>query len=116
MRATLLSAILLLMAAGMMGCTDSIMPCTVETQDVDCAIDYGWDSKDGGHDWEMPSMVCNPDYSPLEMCEDMLSYLEWIPDWLPILDWIILPDCTELYGPGTEFEGMGTCESSWGWF
>jgi hypothetical protein len=110
MRGTLLSIILMIVAAGMMGCTDSIIPCT---DDVDCEMDWGWGGENDAASWG--EMTCSGPH-PLEACEDMLSYLDWLPDWLPILDWIVLPDCTELYGgmdPAT-----GTCESSWGggWF
>ena len=111
MRGTLLSAILLIIAVGMMGCID-ITPCTV---DEDCAIDYGWGDKDAARDWDGPSMVCNLEVSALEACEEMLSYLPPL-DWLPMIgDWITLPDCTELYA---DVEEPGSCESSWGmgWF
>jgi hypothetical protein len=108
----LLSTILMITAAVMMGCTDSIIPCT---DDVDCEWDWGYEGESNPHDWGGDyGMVCDLDYSPLQMCEDMLGYLDWIPDWLPILDWIILPDCVELYGGLPE--GTGTCQSSWGWF
>ena len=114
MRVTLLSVILMIIGAVMMGCTDSIIPCT---EDVDCEMDWGLDdgysdAADWGGDY---GMVCNMDVSPLEECQQMLSYLEHIPDWLPILDWINLPDCDVLYadmGPGM---GTGVCDSSWGW-
>ena len=115
MRGMLWSSVLLIIAAAMMGCTDSIVPCT---EDVDCEWDWGWGGDNAAaHDWQMPSMVCNLEVSPLQKCEEMLSYLpplDWLLDWLPIGDWIVIPDCEELYGelpPGT-----GTCESSWGWW
>ena len=111
MKGKILGAVLLIAAAAMMGCTDSIMPCAT---DDDCTINWGPGDSEAAHDWEGPNLVCNTDYSPLEMCEDMLSYLDWLPDWIPFMDWIILPDCTELYGEGTEYYGMGTCGSSWG--
>ena len=39
MRGTLLSVILMIIGAVMMGCTDNIIPCT---EDVDCVMDWGW--------------------------------------------------------------------------
>ena len=111
MRGALLSAILLVIAAAMMGCTDSIVPCT---ENADCEFDWGWgDEGDATHVWEGLSMVCNLEVSPLERCEEMMAYLPPL-DWLPIGDWIMLPDCTELYGGLPE--GTGTCESSWSGF
>ena len=77
-------------------------------------MDWGPGNSNAAHDWEAPSMVCDLTYSPLGMCDDMLSHLNWLSDWLPIMDWIILPDYPELYGEGTEYDGMGTCGSSWG--
>lgn len=111
MRGALLSVILMMVAAVMMGCTDSIIPCT---SDEDCVIDWGWGQSEAAHGGGDYGMVCNLEVSPLEECEGMLAYLEWIPDWLPIMDWILLPDCTELFGALPE--GTGTCQSSWGWF
>jgi hypothetical protein len=110
MRRMLLGTALLLVAAVMMGCTDSIIPCT---EDVDCQIDWGWGDSDAAHGGGDFGMVCNLEVSPLEMCEEMLSYLPPL-DWLPFGDWILLPDCQELFGSLPE--GTGTCESSWGWF
>jgi hypothetical protein len=112
MRVALLSVILMIIGAVMVGCTDNIIPCTV---DEDCVMDWGWgggdsDAADWGGDF---GMVCNMDVSPLEECQEMLSYLDHIPDWLPILDWIRLPDCVELYGDLPE--DTGVCDSSWGW-
>ena len=110
MRKVLLSAILLIFVGGMMGCTDSIIPCQELTQDVDCAMDFGWgdsDAADWGGDF---GMVCNMDVSPLEECEPMASYLDFLPDFLPI---DISIDCTEFEGKD---EGWGVCGSSWGWF
>ena len=116
MRGMLWSAILLIIAAAMMGCTDSIMPCA---DDAECQLDWGWggDSQ-AAWDWQGPSMVCNMEVSPLARCEEMMSYLpplDWLLDWLPIGDWIVIPDCTELYDL-PEYDGMGTCESTWGWW
>lgn len=114
MRGTLLSVILMFVAAVMMGCTDSIVPCT---EDVDCEFDWGYADGAADHGGGDYSMVCNLEVSPLETCEEMMAYLpplDWLGDWIPFGDWILLPDCTELYG-GLPAE-TGTCESSWGWF
>ena len=111
MRGTLLSIILMIIAAVMMGCTDSIVPCT---EDVDCQWDWGWGDSDAASWGGDYGMVCDLGVSPLERCEEMMAYLEYLPDWLSIVDYIILPDCTELYGGLPE--GTGTCGSSWGWF
>lgn len=114
MRGTLLSVGLMLIAAVMMGCTDSIVPCT---EDVDCQWDWGWSDGDAAKWGGDYGMVCNLEVSPLERCEEMMAYLpplDWLGDWLPFGDWFIFPDCAELYGGLPE--GTGTCESSWGWF
>jgi hypothetical protein len=116
MRGTLLSVILMIIAAVMMGCTDSIVPCT---EDIDCQWDWGWEGdSDRGADWGGDyGLYCNLEVSPLEECEEIMSYVGWIlewVDWIPIGDWILLPDCTELYGGLPE--GTGTCDISWGWF
>lgn len=114
MRVTLLSIILMIIGAVMMGCTDNIIPCT---EDVDCQMDWGWGDgdSDAAH-WDGDfGMVCNMDVSPLEECQQMLAYFDYIPDFLPIKDWINLPDCDALYedmGPGM---GTGVCDTSWGW-
>jgi hypothetical protein len=111
MRGTLLSIILMVIGAVMMGCTDSIIPCQELTQDVDCAMDFGWgdsDAADPGGDY---GMVCNMDVSPLEECEQMMSYLDFLPDFLPI---DISIDCDEFLEMGPE-DGFGVCGSSWGW-
>ena len=99
----------MVIGAVMMGCTDNIIPCQEKTQDVDCAMDFGWgdsDAADWGGDY---GMVCNMDVSPLEECEQMMSYLDFLPDFLPI---DISIDCTEFEGKD---EGWGVCGSSWGW-
>ena len=101
----------MVIGAVMMGCTDNIIPCQEKTQDVDCAMDFGWgdsDAADWGGDF---GMVCNMDVSPLEECEQMASYLDFLPDFLPI---DISIDCTEFEGMGKD-EGRGVCGSSWGW-
>jgi hypothetical protein len=113
MRVTLLSVILMIIGAVMMGCTDDIMPCQEATQDVDCAIDWGWDDNDndaahGGGDY---SMYCNMEISPLEECEEMAAYLDYLPDWLPI---DITLDCSEFADMGPD-SGYGVCDSDWGW-
>lgn len=112
MRRTLLSVILMIVGAVMMGCTDDIMPCQEATQDVDCAIDYWGDpdsnAADHGGDY---TLYCNMETSPLEECEEMQAYLDYLPDWLPIQ---ITIDCSEFenMGPG---DGFGVCDSDWGW-
>jgi len=95
MRRTLLSAILMIIAAAMMGCTDFFIPCT---EDAECTIDMG------GHGPSM-DMVCNLEVSPQERCNEMFG-------WLPPFEWfpIPLPDCDVLSAE------PGVCESSWGWF
>ena len=109
MRGTLLSIILMVIGAVMMGCTGNITPCQEETQDVDCAMDFGWgdsDAADWGGDF---GMVCNIDVSPMEECEQMASYLDFLPDFLPI---DINIDCSEYADMGVG-SGWGTCGSSW---
>lgn len=113
MRGMLLSVILMIIGAVMMGCTDSIVPCTVETQDVDCAIDYGWgdsDAADWGGDY---GLVCDMGTSPLQECEKMMALLDFLPDFLPF---DITIDCDEFSGMD-EGDGFGVCSSSdsWGW-
>jgi hypothetical protein len=104
----------MIIGAVMMGCTDSIIPCT---EDVNCEMDWGWgDGDSDAADFGGLDMVCNMEVSPLEECEHMLSLLDYIPDWLPILDWIRLPDCEVLYGTMGPGMGTGVCESSWGPF
>ena len=97
MRGALLSVILMVIAALMMGCTDSFIACT---EDADCSLVPG--------EGEGPpvDMVCNLEVSPQQRCEEMVAYLDWLPEWIPIP----LPDCSTL---PTE---PGVCESSWGWF
>ena len=101
MRKSLLGAALFIVAAVMMGCTDSFIPCT---EDADCAMDWGFGENDAA--WDGGGMVCNLQVSPLERCEEILAYLDWLPEWLPIP----LPDCSSLPAE------PGVCESSWGWF
>jgi hypothetical protein len=110
MKGSLLCAAVLLVATMMMGCTDSIIPCTV---DEDCAIDWGWYDNGAAHGGGDIGMVCNLEVSPLERCNEMMAYLPPL-DWFPFGDWIVLPDCEELFGGLPE--ETGTCESSWGWF
>jgi hypothetical protein len=100
MRGAFLSVILMIIAAVMMGCTDSFIPCT---EDADCVIDMPGDGRGHGPPIDM---VCNLEVSPLERCEEIVAYLDWLPEWIPIP----LPDCTSLPAE------PGVCESSWGWF
>ena len=115
MRGMLLSSVLMIIAALMMGCTDSIIPCT---DDVDCEMDWGWGDRDadwGGGDWDWGDwgMVCNMDVTPLEKCERLMDFIPPL-DWLPFGDWINIPDCEELFG-GLPAD-TGTCESSMSFF
>ena len=107
MRGTLLSLILLIAAAGMMGCTE-VTPCMT---DEDCELDFSWGDRDSdwGGGWDGPMMVCNLGVSPLEACEEMMEYMPPL-DWLPFGDWISPPSCEELYGDLPE--DTGSCESS----
>lgn len=111
MRATLLGVILIIIGAVMMGCTDDIMPCQEATQDVDCAVDWGYPGMDAARHHGDYSMYCNMETSPLEECEEMAAYLDYIPDFLPI---DITIDCSEFEGMGPG-DGYGVCDSDWGW-
>ena len=88
MRGMLLSIILMIIAAVMMGCTGDIIPCT-EGGD-ECAIDTG------GFGPDIP-MVCDMTVSAQQKCEDMYGWMDGgfpfpidLPFPLPI------PDCTKL--------------------
>lgn len=113
MRGTLLAVVLMILAAVMMGCTDSIVPCTT---DEDCQWDWGWDDE-GDRDadwWEGPQATCSGPH-PLDYCNELLSYippLEWLP--FGIGNWIKLPDCEALYGELPE--ETKTCDVSYGWW
>jgi len=108
MRVTLLSIILMIIGAVMMGCTDSIIPCQT---DADCEMDWGPGGDSDAADWGGDfGMVCT-DVTPLDECEQMASYLDFLPDFLPI---DISIDCSE-YADMGEGSGWGTCGSSWGW-
>ena len=106
MRVTLLSIVLMIIGALMMGCSNNIMECE---SDADCEMDWRSGDSDAA-DWDMDfSMTCNLDVSPLEECEQMASYLDFLPDFLPI---DISMDCSEFEGMG-EDSGWGVCGSSW---
>jgi hypothetical protein len=106
MRGTLLSIILMIIGAVMMGCTGNITPCD---SDEDCVMDWGPGGDSDAADWGGDfGMVCNMDVTPLEECEQMASYLDFLPDFLPI---DINIDCSEYVG----MDEMGVCGSSWGW-
>ena len=107
MRVTLLSIILMIIGAVMMGCTDDIIPCQPATEEVDCAMDWGWDSDTADHGGGF-SMYCNMDVTPLQECEEMASYFEYIPDFIPIQ---ITIDCSEFVG----MDDYGVCDMDWGW-
>ena len=91
MRAKVLSAILMIVAATMMGCGDTIMPCT--TAD-DCVLDFdfGWDSQAASwDDWEIV-MVCNTEVSALDKCNELVGWMQGFMD----SDWLPIPDIGEL--------------------
>ena len=120
MRGTLLGAILMITAATMMGCGDTIMPCT--TAD-DCVLDFdlGWDSQaDARDDWgdwgdwggEIV-MVCNTGVTALDKCNELVGWMQGFMD----SDWLPIPDIGELDICGWMFDGEdapGTCEMEWG--
>ena len=107
MRATLLSIILMIIGAVMMGCTDDIVPCQ---SDEDCQFDWGYGDVDAADHGDY-SLYCNMEISPLEECQEMAAYLDYLPDWLPIQ---ITIDCSEFEEMGPE-DGWGVCDSDWGW-
>ena len=100
MRGAFLTAILMIIAAAMMGCTDSFIPCS---SDEECTLDWGMSENDAA--WDGPGMVCNLEVSPQERCNEIFGFLPDL-DWLPIP----LPDCDSLPAE------PGVCESSWGLF
>ena len=110
MRRTLLGAVLMITAATMMGCGDTIMPCT--TAD-DCVLDFdlGWDSQAASwDDWTGDiSMVCNTDVSALEKCNELVGWMQGFmdSDWLPIPDIGEMDICAMMFG---NEEAPGTCE------
>lgn len=100
MRATVLSIILMIIAAVMMGCTGDIIPCT---DDAECAIDTG------GFGPDIP-MVCDTTVTPQEKCDDMYGWMDGgLPFPIDIPFPFPIPDCTDstLY-PDTG----GVCEIS----
>jgi hypothetical protein len=76
MRGMLLSAFLMIIAAVIMGCGDSIVPCA---EDAECVIE--------GHD---VGMVCNLEVSPQERCDELFGWMEGLPIPIPI------PDCAAM--------------------
>ena len=92
MRGMLLSAFLLIIAVGMMGCGESIVPCAT---DEECLIDVG------GHGPEIP-MVCNLEVSPQEKCDEMYGWMDGLPFPIPLP----IPDCDSMSTTG------GVCEVS----
>ena len=92
MRGTLLSIILMIIAAVMMGCSDSIISCTEGGEE--CI------SIDGpGPDIDM---VCNMDVSSQQKCEDTYGWMDGLPIPIPIP----IPDCADYPTTG------GVCEVS----
>ena len=78
MRGMLLGAFLMIIAAGMIGCTDAIVPCV---EDADCSLLPG--------EGEGPpiEMVCNLEVSPQQRCDELFGWMEGLPIPIPI------PDC-----------------------
>ena len=81
MRGALLSIILMITAAMMMGCGDIITPCV---EDADCSLVPG-----EGHGPPI-DMVCNLDVSPQQRCDEMFGWMEGLPIPIPI------PDCDSM--------------------
>ena len=110
MRVTVLSAILMIVAATMMGCGDTIMPCST---DDDCVLDFdfGWDSQAASwDDWGGDIiMVCNEEVSALDKCNQLVAMMQGFmdSDWLPIPDIGELDVCGWMFG---DEEAPGTCE------
>jgi hypothetical protein len=110
MKRTLLIATVMIFAASMMGCGETIMPCNT---DEDCVIDwdFGWDNQAAsGHDWGGDiGMTCNTDVSALEKCNEVMGWLQELMDgdWLPIPDLGELDICGWMFGDET---AVGTCE------
>lgn len=82
MRKVLLGTVLLIIAAVMMGCGDSIVPCA---EDAECMIDTG------GHGLDI-DMVCNLQVSPQERCDEMYGWMDGLPIPIPIP----IPNCDEM--------------------
>ena len=99
MRGTLLSIILMTIAAVMIGCTGDIISCT---EDAECAIDMG------GFGPEIP-VVCDTTVTPQQKCEDMYGWMDGLPFPIEIPFPLPIPDCTDLTSyPDTG----GVCEVS----
>ena len=92
MRGLLLSTTLMIIAAVMMGCGDTIIPCV---DDADCVV--------GGPGPDI-EMVCNLEVSAQERCDEMYGWMDRIP--FPIELPIPIPDCADYPADG------GVCEIS----
>ena len=97
MKKTLLGAALLIVAVAMMGCGETLIPCST---DADCTFDPGsWDYDAAwGGGWGYEPMICNEAVSVEDRCNELIEYL---PVFFPLPDvckW--LPD----------FGHLGTCQ------
>jgi hypothetical protein len=99
MKRTILSAILLIIAASTVGCGETIIPCTSDTE---CTFDLGWDSARSS--WGSYSMVCNMDVSPVTKCNELMGDMP--DDWLTVPPMVL---CAMIFG---DVADHGTCESS----
>lgn len=97
MRRRLLTAILMIIAAAMMGCGETLIPCST---DADCAFDPGgWPHDEpsvGPPGYE--EMICNEALSVEARCNELIEY---VPGFIP------LPDVCK-YLP--DFGQLGTCQ------
>ena len=87
MRGALLSIVLMIIAAVMMGCTGDIIPCTEGGEE--CAIDTG------GFDLPIP-MVCDMTVTAQQKCEDMYGWMDELPFPIEIPFPLPIPDCSDL--------------------
>lgn len=114
MRGMFFGAVLMITAATMMGCGDTIMPCNT---DADCVLDFdfGWDSQAASwDDWGGDIvMVCNTEVSALVKCNELVGWMQGFMD----SDWLPIPDIGELDICGWMFDdetAQGTCEMEGG--
>ena len=83
MRGTLLSIILMIIAAVMMGCSDSIIPCTEGGEE--CIVSTGGPGPD-------IDMVCNLEVSAQEKYEDMYGWMDGFRlSFISVTDHCIFP-------------------------
>jgi hypothetical protein len=96
MRGPFLMVGLMIIAAMMMGCGETLIPCST---DADCAFDPGgWDLDAAQGPPMYDAMICNEAISVEARCNELTGYL---PDFVP------LPDVCK-YLP--DFGHMGTCQ------